>query len=351
MRILVTGGLGFIGSSVIRKLISETNHEVINLDKVSYASTYGSVQQVSNDPRYQFIKCDLADPSATNEAIQSCKPQAVLHLAAESHVDRSIDGPGAFVEANIIGTFNLLQAVRSVELSKFVHVSTDEVFGSLSLDDPQFTEDTPYDPRSPYSASKAASDHLARAWGETFGVPVTVTNCSNNYGAFQFPEKMIPLMIIKAISGEPLPIYGRGENIRDWLYVEDHAAALIEVLLNGSVGSTYAIGGDNEKTNLDMVQLLCSIIDERRNSSKFSDSIVHNKPCEELIEFVEDRPGHDLRYAIDSSKIQNELSWKPTILPEFGLELTVDWYLQNSEWWQPLLEERSATKRAGTLGS
>jgi len=347
MRVLITGGLGFIGSAVIRKAIAETDHEIINIDKISYASTSGSVESVQNSSRYQFMRCDITDKKALMEIFTTVKPDAVLHLAAESHVDRSIDGPEVFVQSNIIGTFNLLEAARDYDLQKFIHVSTDEVFGSLNLDDQQFHESTPYNPRSPYSATKAASDHLARAWGETFEVPVTVTNCSNNYGPYQFPEKLIPLTIIKAISGETLPVYGTGENIRDWLFVDDHAEALLNVLDAGEAGETYLIGGDNERTNLELVKTLCKIIDDRKLNQQYASQIVDKGNTEDLIQFVIDRPGHDLRYAINSDHIQTKLGWKPTIVPEVGLEQTVDWYLENAEWWKPLLKEQHATERIG----
>ncbi len=338
MKILVTGGLGFIGSAVVRSLVA-AGEEVVNIDKVSYASTFDSVASVASEPNYAFEKVDITDEKQVIELFDKHSPEAVMHLAAESHVDRSIDGPGAFVESNVIGTFNLLEASRKSSISKFVHVSTDEVFGSLALEDEPFSESTPYSPRSPYSASKAASDHLARAWGETYDMPVVVTNCSNNYGPFQFPEKLIPITILRALNRDPIAVYGTGENIRDWLYVEDHATALTTALSSGAVGETYLVGGNNEATNIDLVKSICRLVDELEPS--VSDS-------EELIEFVTDRPGHDHRYAINASKIEKELGWTPETALDDGLRTTVEWYLNNRSWWEPLVE-RGAIDRLGTL--
>lgn len=339
MRVLVTGGLGFIGSAVIRHLLVDSDHEVINLDKVTYASTFESVAMVADSPRYKFVRCDLADAAAVNQVVGDEQPQAILHLAAESHVDRSIDGPEAFISSNIVGTFNLLQAARELkDLHRFVHVSTDEVFGSLPLGDGYFDEETSYDPSSPYSASKAASDHLARAWASTYDLPVNITNCSNNYGPFQFPEKMIPVMIIKGFQRDPLPVYGKGQNVRDWLHVEDHARALVEVLESGAERRSYAIGGDSERSNLDLVRQICSILDS------YSDDGYNH---EDLISFVEDRPGHDLRYAIDATRIRTELGWKPTKSLESGLESTVAWYRENKQWWEPIMDRFGVGERLG----
>ncbi len=334
--IVVTGGLGFIGSAVVRRLIAETDHLVVNLDKVSYASTEGSVEVVADSDRYRFVRCDLADADAVGAALSGIGPDAIMHLAAETHVDRSIDGPRAFLESNVIGTFNLLEAARDLgSMKRFVHVSTDEVFGSLSHEDGRFDENTPYDPRSPYSATKAASDHLVRAWCETFGLPVSVTNCSNNYGPYQFPEKLIPLMIIKAARGEALPVYGSGENVRDWLHVDDHAAALTTVLQRGLSGRTYAIGGDDEMTNIDVVRTICDLVDEAMGDGKDRSA---------QIELVADRPGHDLRYAVDSTRIQTELGWRPAKSFATGLEETVAWYLANEAWWGPLMAENGGAR-------
>lgn len=344
MTVLVTGGLGFIGSAFIRKLIDDTEHRVINLDKVSYASTSGSVELASQSGRYLFRRCDLADAAAVESVVTELQPDAVVHLAAESHVDRSIDGPAAFVNSNVVGTFNLLESSRRLgdRLKRFVHVSTDEVFGSLDSDGDRFDERTGYNPRSPYSATKAASDHLVRAWGETYGLPVSVTNCSNNYGPYQFPEKMIPLMIIKAWRGDPLPVYGLGLNVRDWLHVADHAAALVAVLERGAVGRSYAIGGDAEMTNIDVVQMICELVDVAAG-----DSLARRS----LIEFVSDRPGHDLRYAVDSGRIKSELGWRPVHKFADGLAQTVRWYLENPDWWEPLMARDSGGARLGLQGA
>ena len=348
MRVLVTGGCGFIGSAVVRHLINDTDHEVINVDKMTYAATEGSVGEVADNERYRHLKIDICDGAAVEAAFLDHQPDAVMHLAAESHVDRSIDGPEQFLQTNIVGTMHLLQAARSLMLARpdggarfrFLHVSTDEVFGALAHGDEPFTESTPYSPRSPYSASKASADHLARAWAETYGLPVLITNCSNNYGPFHFPEKLIPLVTLKAISEQPLPVYGAGENIRDWLFVEDHATALTTVLIKGIAGETYLVGGNAERTNLEVVQAICDLVDERLGVPEAG---VRRR----LIEFVTDRPGHDLRYAIDSSKLQAELGWRPTVTFEEGLARTVDWYLANESWWRPIADGTYAGGRLG----
>ncbi len=342
MKILVTGGAGFIGSAVVRQAVRD-GHEVINLDSLTYAANIANVAGVSNAPGYVFEKVSITDRAALDDVFARHKPDAVMHLAAESHVDRSIDGPTAFIETNITGTYTLLEAARAYWESegrpvsfRFHHISTDEVFGSLGATG-MFTEDTPYDPRSPYSASKASSDHLVRAWHETYGLPIVLTNCSNNYGPFHFPEKLIPVVILNAIHGKPIPVYGKGENVRDWLYVEDHADALLLVLTKGEVGRSYNIGGENEARNIDLVTTICKLLDERRPESA---------PHADLIEFVTDRPGHDMRYAIDPTRIREELGWRPSVTLEEGLALTVDWYLQNEDWWRPLLN--IAMERRGT---
>lgn len=348
MRVLVTGGCGFIGSAVVRHLINDTDHEVINVDKMTYAATKDSVAEVADNERYRHLKIDICDGAAVEAAFLDHQPDAVMHLAAESHVDRSIDGPEQFLQTNIVGTMHLLQAARSLMLARpdggarfrFLHVSTDEVFGALAHGDEPFTESTPYSPRSPYSASKASADHLARAWAETYGLPVLITNCSNNYGPFHFPEKLIPLVTLKAISEQPLPVYGAGENIRDWLFVEDHATALTTVLIKGIAGETYLVGGNAERTNLEVVQAICDLVDERLGVPEAG---VRRR----LIEFVTDRPGHDLRYAIDSSKLQAELGWRPTVTFEEGLARTVDWYLANESWWRPIADGTYAGGRLG----
>jgi len=342
MKLLVTGGAGFIGSAVVRQAIRD-GHEVVNLDALTYAACLDNVAPVANAPGYTFIEADIRDRTALDQVFQDHKPDAVMHLAAESHVDRSIDGPGTFIETNVMGTFQMLEAARAYwqnagqpEAFRFHHISTDEVFGSLGATG-QFTEDTPYDPRSPYSASKASSDHLVRAWHETYGLPVVLTNCSNNYGPYHFPEKLIPVVILNALAGKPLPIYGDGSNIRDWLYVEDHADALLLVVQKGKVGRSYNIGGENEVTNIDLVRKICALLDERRPGEA---------PHDKLITFVTDRPGHDKRYAIDPSRIRDELGWRPSVTWEEGLAKTVDWYLANEEWWRPLLNV--AMERRGT---
>ena len=349
MRILVTGGLGFIGSAVVRLLIRETPHEVLNVDKVTYAASPASVEPVASDPRYRFAKADIAERAPIRKLFAEFAPDAVLHLAAESHVDRSIDGPLAFISTNVVGTFELLEAAReywrglsadTAQRFRMLHISTDEVFGSLGPNDPPFNESTAYSPRSPYSATKAASDHLVRAWHETYGLPVLVTNCSNNYGPYHFPEKLIPLCILKGLRGEELPVYGAGENVRDWLFVEDHARALLRVLERGAVGETYAVGGNAQRKNLDVVQQICDRLDDELG-------VQPQGPRRRLIRFVTDRPGHDLRYAIDATKIEKELSWRPSRTFEQGLAETVRWYLQNESWWRPILENRYDGRRLG----
>ena len=336
MNILITGGAGFIGSALIRYLINETEHRVVNVDKLTYAGNLESLVSISDHSRYVFERVDICDGQALTQLFETHSPDAVMHLAAESHVDRSIDKPAAFIETNIVGTYTLLEAARHYwaqldgdkkQTFRFHHISTDEVFGDLHGTNDLFTETTPYAPSSPYSASKASSDHLVRAWQRTFGLPVIVTNCSNNYGHFQFPEKLIPVVILNAIAGKPLPVYGNGQQIRDWLYVDDHARALLTVLERGAIGETYNIGGHNEKTNLTVVQTICAILDELRperpsNISHYAD----------LITYVTDRPGHDLRYAIDASKIARDLQWTPQETFETGLRKTVQWYLDNLAW-------------------
>ena len=349
MKILLTGGCGFIGSNLVRHLLAATPHEVLNLDALTYAGNLRSLDDLRDHPRLRFARTDICDAPALARHFAEFVPDWVLHLAAESHVDRSIDGPAAFLQANVVGTFTLLQAARAHhdrlsgaarDRFRFLHVSTDEVFGSLSPSAPAFTETTPYAPRSPYSASKAASDHFARAWGDTFGLPVLVTNCSNNYGPFQFPEKLIPVVILKALRGDPIPVYGRGENIRDWLYVGDHAEALLAVAAGGRPGETYAIGGENERRNIDLVRLLCSLLDELRPRPD-------GRSYAEQIAFVADRPGHDLRYAIDASKIRRELGWRPHQDPVSGFRKTVAWYLENQPWWQSILDGSYRLERLG----
>ena len=348
MKLLITGGAGFIGSAVVRRAIRD-GHAVVNLDALTYAACLENVASVSNSPNYTFEQADIRDRAALDRIFATHQPDAVMHLAAESHVDRSIDGPADFIETNINGTFNMLEAARTFwatqgkrESFRFHHISTDEVFGSLPNDPSvKFTEDTPYDPRSPYSSSKAASDHLVRAWHETYGLPVVLTNCSNNYGPFHFPEKLIPVVILNALAGKPLPIYGKGDNIRDWLYVEDHADALLTVVRKGEIGRSYNIGGENECTNLELVQMLCAILDEKRPAAK---------PYAEQITFVTDRPGHDARYAIDPSRISAELGWCPSVTVEEGLARTVQWYLENEAWWRPLLARAGVGTRLGTKG-
>ena len=352
MRILVTGGAGFIGSALIRHLIAETGHEVLNLDKLTYAGDLRSLQGVTESNRYGFRHADIGDAAAVRAALREFQPQVVTHLAAESHVDRSIDGPADFIQTNIVGTFVLLSEVLSYwrELGgqakadfRFHHISTDEVFGSLG-DDGYFTETTAYDPRSPYSASKASSDHLVRAWHHTYGLPVMVTNCSNNYGPYHFPEKLIPLMIVKGLAGEPLPVYGQGANVRDWLYVDDHARALTRVFEAGQPGESYIIGGRSERTNLQVVHAICDGLDRlrpRADGKSYRDQIAH----------VADRPGHDHRYAIDPAKLKRELGWTAQESFETGIEKTIGWYLDNEAWWGPILARSDAGRRLGLKAS
>ena len=410
MKILVTGGSGFIGSNLVRLLIEEKGCKVINLDKLTYAGNAESLADLEGNPNYTIEQVDLCDAAALHAVFTKHKPDTVMHLAAESHVDRSIDGPGEFIQTNIVGTFNLLQAslaywkslpdaeVRSQEAEgseqesstlnkqpptinsarraafRFLHVSTDEVYGSLEPDASGFSETTPYDPHSPYSASKAASDHLARSWADTYGLPVLVTNCSNNYGPYQFPEKLIPVVILKCLRGEPIPVYGKGENIRDWLYVTDHAEALYTVVTKGRVGETYNIGGNNERTNLDLIKKLCAILEQEirgkveepelswnlatltpsRASNAGSEpsdlatfKLSHSKPFQDLITFVTDRPGHDMRYAIDPTKIRDEFGWEPQEDFESGFRKTVQWYLNNRSWWENILDGSYQLQRLG----
>lgn len=345
MKLLVTGGMGFIGSAVVRLAVAR-GHEVVNLDAMTYAACEANVAPVSGSNLYSFEQADIRDRAALERVFATHNPDAVMHLAAESHVDRSIDGPADFVETNITGTFNMLEAARAHWMRqgrpsgfRFHHISTDEVFGSLGAEG-QFTEDTPYDPRSPYSASKAASDHLVRAWSETYGLPVVLTNCSNNYGPYHFPEKLIPVTILNALHGRPIPVYGTGENVRDWLYVEDHADALLLVVQKGAVGRSYNIGGENERRNIDLVRTICALLDEMQPRAKGSYA--------EQITFVTDRPGHDARYAIDPARIRTELGWRPSVTVEEGLRRTVRWYLDNEAWWRPLLERQGVGQRLGT---
>ncbi|MGM0988641.1 MAG: dTDP-glucose 4,6-dehydratase [Pseudomonadota bacterium] len=382
---LITGGAGFIGSAVVRELIQNTDHHVVNVDKLTYAGNLESLAGVADSPRYAFIQADICDAPAMQRAFAEHRPDVVMHLAAESHVDRSIDGPAAFIQTNVVGTSVLLEAARAYWKAlqesepekaagfRFHHISTDEVYGDLGSPvnsesrmvngDPSpltphyspltthkpegrslFTETTPYAPSSPYSASKAGSDHLVRAWQRTFGLPTLITNCSNNYGPYHFPEKLIPLMILNALAGKPLPVYGDGQQIRDWLYVEDHARALIKVATQGQVGETYNIGGHNEKTNLEVVETICTLVDELR-----PDSSSFQLPASSLIAFVQDRPGHDLRYAIDAGKIERELGWVPQETFETGLRKTVVWYLENRDWWQRVLDGSYQGERLGRL--
>ena len=347
MRILVTGGAGFIGSNLVRLAI-ERGHHVLCYDKLTYAGNLDSLADVRKHPAFEFVQGDIGDNAVVRKALAAFRPDWVLHLAAESHVDRSIDGPAAFVHTNIVGTFVILQAARSHweglagperQRFRFLHVSTDEVYGSLGPEG-RFSEQTPYAPHSPYSASKAASDHLARAWHDTYGLPVLVTNCSNNYGPFQFPEKLIPVVILRALGGESIPVYGRGENVRDWLHVEDHVDALLTVAERGVVGETYNIGGDNEWRNLDLVKLLCRVLDELQPRSDRAEYAGQ-------VRFVEDRPAHDLRYAIDASKLRTQLDWKPGQQHESGFRNTVRWYLEHRAWWERIL---SGEYRLGRLG-
>ena len=345
-RVIVTGGAGFIGSEVVRQFILDSDVEVLNLDWLTYAGNLSSLRNVESHPRYQFFRADICDRSAMVRVFNDFSPDAVMHLAAESHVDRSIDGPSAFIQTNVVGTATLLEVATvywrtlsddAKSAFRFQHISTDEVYGSLGTDG-LFTERTPYDPRSPYSASKAASDHLVRAWYHTYGLPVLITNCSNNYGPYHFPEKLIPLVILNALDGKSLPIYGKGDNVRDWLYVGDHARALRLVARLGVPGETYNIGGNNERTNLQVVEAICSALDELAP---------RNSPYRDLITFVPDRPGHDKRYAIDASKLRNALGWLPQESFDTGIRKTVQWYLDNAWWWQPIRDKKYAGERLG----
>lgn len=352
MKILVTGGAGFIGSAVIRHILDSTPDSVVNVDALTYAGNLESLPQAESNERYAFEHVDICDFAALERVFAEHQPDAVMHLAAESHVDRSIDGPAAFIQTNLVGTFNMLEVARQYwknldeakqSAFRFHHISTDEVYGDLEGTDDLFTEETSYEPSSPYSASKAGSDHLVRAWGRTYGFPVLVTNCSNNYGPYHFPEKLIPLMILNALEGKPLPVYGDGLQIRDWLFVEDHARALYKVVTEGEVGETYNIGGHNEKANIDVVKTICALLEE----------LVPNKPdgvnqYQDLITYVTDRPGHDVRYAIDASKIERELGWTPEETFESGIRKTVEWYLSNREWWTRVLDGSYSGERLGT---
>jgi dTDP-glucose 4,6-dehydratase len=347
MKFLITGGAGFIGSAVVRYIINNTDDSVINVDKLTYAGNLESLSDISQANRYLFEKVDICNKSELERIFKTHSPDFVMHLAAESHVDRSIDSPGAFIQTNIIGTYNMLEVARAYWLNlsgshknifRFHHVSTDEVFGDLGFDEPPFTEATPYAPSSPYSASKAASDHLVRAWNRTYNLPIVITNCSNNYGPYHFPEKLIPLVILNAIKGKPLPIYGAGDQVRDWLYVEDHARALVAVATKGVIGGTYNIGGHNEKTNIEVVYSLCDALQKLRPAEFF---------YRDLITFVKDRRGHDHRYAIDASKIERELGWKPKETFETGITKTVQWYLDNADWWQRILDGDYQSSRIG----
>ncbi|MEX1197027.1 MAG: dTDP-glucose 4,6-dehydratase [Pseudohongiellaceae bacterium] len=348
-RIVVTGGAGFIGSAVVRHIIRSTPDHVVNLDSLTYAGNLESLDEVTPDPRYRFEQLDICDLEGVSRLLASFRPDVIMHLAAESHVDRSIDGPARFIRTNVTGTATLLEAARAywqglpeaqATAFRFHHVSTDEVYGDLEPDDPAFTEQTPYAPSSPYSASKASSDHLVRAWHRTYGLPVVLSNCSNNYGPFHFPEKLIPLIILRAMRGEALPVYGDGAQVRDWLYVEDHARALYTVMAEGQPGETYNIGGHNEKRNIDVVRAVCRLLDELHPQSPVT-------PHDQLIEFVRDRPGHDRRYAVDASRIARELGWMPEETFETGLRKTVQWYLERPDWWQRVLSGDYRLQRLG----
>ena len=360
MKFLVTGGAGFIGSAVIRHIINNIEDDVINVDKLTYAGNLESVSSVSESDHYSFEQVDICDRGELDRVFTQHQPDVVMHLAAESHVDRSIDGPAAFIETNIVGTYTLLEAARQYWQSlnnerkssfRFHHISTDEVYGDLEGPEELFTETTPYDPSSPYSASKASSDHLVRAWLRTYGLPIVISNCSNNYGPHHFPEKLIPLMILNALEGKPLPVYGDGQQIRDWLYVEDHARALYLVATKGSIGETYNIGGHNEMANIDVVKIICSLLEElappkSRHSRKCGNLVEYKN----LITFVADRPGHDKRYAIDASKIEQELGWKPQETFDSGIRKTVEWYLNNNSWWSRILDGSYSRERLGVKG-
>ena len=348
MKIIVTGGAGFIGSAVLRHIVADLDWQALNIDKLTYAGNSASLRDIDGNRRYHFVRADICDHRAMREHFAAFQPDGVIHLAAESHVDRSIDGPASFIETNIVGTYVLLETAREYwsqlpperkNTFRFHHVSTDEVYGSLEADG-LFTETTPYDPQSPYSASKASSDHLVKAWFHTFGLPVVLTNCSNNYGPYHFPEKLIPLVILNALEGKPLPVYGRGENVRDWLYVDDHAKAITLVFRKGRPGETYNIGGRNERTNIDVVRTICEILDGLRPRAVGTYS--------DLIQFVPDRPGHDWRYAIDASKLENELGWQAAENFETGIRKTVEWYLTNEWWWRPIREAKYSGERLGT---
>ncbi|EQB09280.1 dTDP-glucose 4,6-dehydratase [Novosphingobium lindaniclasticum] len=350
MRVIVTGGAGFIGSALVRYLVLEKRYDVLTIDALTYAGCEASLSVVANKPSHRFLKANICDRAAMDRAISDFRPDRIMHLAAESHVDRSITGAADFIQTNMVGTFTLLEAARAYwnELQapaktafRFLHVSTDEVYGSLG-DDGLFTETTPYDPSSPYSASKAASDHLAKAWQRTYGMPIVVSNCSNNYGPYHFPEKLIPLTILNALAGKPLPVYGKGDNVRDWLYVDDHARALDIIIEKGRVGETYNVGGRNERRNIDVVRRICAVLDEL---------LPADAPRDELITFVTDRPGHDARYAIDASKLEDELSWRAAENFDTGIEKTVRWYLDNAWWWQPLRDRYDGERLGLNAGS
>lgn len=344
MKLLVTGGAGFIGSAVVRRAIRD-GHSIVNVDVLTYAACLENIAEAAGSPNYAFEHADICDRAALDRIFAAHEPDAVMHLAAESHVDRSIDGPSDFIHTNVVGTFNMLEAARvhwtrkrKPEAFRFHHISTDEVYGTLGVTG-QFSEDTPYAPNSPYSASKASSDHLVRAWHETYGLPTVITNCSNNYGPFHFPEKLIPVVILRALAGEPIPVYGKGENVRDWLFVEDHADALLAVIQHGRLGRSYNIGGENEARNIDIVLTICSLLDEK---------CPKNYPHADLITFVPDRPGHDQRYAINPTRIRDELGWRPSVTLAQGLDRTVNWYLDNEVWWRPLQQRNGVGRRLGT---
>lgn len=356
MKIMVTGGAGFIGSAVVRYLIAESEHQVLNIDALTYAGNLESIPCADN-PRYSFLQLDIRDQAGLQQAFADFQPDAVMHLAAESHVDRSIDGPAEFIQTNIVGTYNMLEAARGYwqlldksaqDSFRFHHISTDEVYGDLGPEG-LFTETTSYEPSSPYSASKASSDHLVRAWQRTYGLPTLVTNCSNNYGPYHFPEKLIPLMILNALAGKPLPVYGDGSQIRDWLYVEDHARALVKVVTEGKVGETYNIGGHNERKNIDVVKTICATLEQLVPENPFSKAGGNSGGFESLITYVADRPGHDVRYAIDASKIERELGWTPAETFESGIHKTVKWYLDNRQWWQRIQDGSYQGERLGML--